>query len=137
MAAIVPVANIGRFHILRSAATTSQTDWLYSPGGFKFKFAVVRLAVTTAGTSTILTISSADPAFRDDGRILTRFTSATITAASDHEYLCGPVPTVTALADADADDAVVAPDALKDLPTLLGLGVVATGSTYTLSIEYK
>jgi hypothetical protein len=133
MAAITPFANIRKFNIVRSAVGTSQTDWLYLPEDARI--AIVRLAITTAGTNTILTISGADPNFRDDARISTLFTGATITAASDHEYQFNPAWGQAAGADSATADAVVGIPLLA--PTLMGLGVAATGSTYTLTVEYR
>jgi len=135
MAAITPVTGPIAFRVLRSAVGTSQTDWIDTP-----KWATrarIYLSVTTAGTSTALTIHDADPALRDDAQAVALFTGATITAASNHIYLLGDYPKVAEIADAAATDAIVLQDELTDLPSLLGLQIAATGSTYTLSIEYK
>lgn len=136
MAAIVPVTTPhGSLLTVRSGATTSQTDWINVPAWAKY--ADVYLTVTTAGTSTALTISSADPVLRNDSNAIALFAGATITATGEHVYLIGPYPKVAEVADAAAADAVVLQDELASLPPLLGLGVAVTGSTYTLSVHFK
>jgi hypothetical protein len=138
MAAIVPISEVfATLKVLRSAVGTSQTDWIAVPAWAK---AVrIDLAVTAAGTSTILTILDANPAFRDDTRSAVLFQGATITAASDHIYEIARgenvAPNVTADTDSATLDARVRVS--QDPPSLLGLQIATVGGpTYTLSIEF-
>ena len=135
MAAISPISGPSAFRTLRSGATTSQTDWIDTPH-WATK-AIVTLSVTTAGTSTIPTFHAADPVLRDDAQAMALFAGATITAASNHFYLLGDYPKVAEVADGAAADAIVLQDELVMIPALLGIQIVATGSTYTLSIHFK
>jgi hypothetical protein len=133
MAAISTINRVtSGLSFLRQAATTSQTDWFAVPPWAKS--IQVYLSITTAGTNTIATLHSADPILKDDVQALALFTGATITAASNHVYHIIPATIGTADADsATADADVIVP---ASLPTLFGVQVAATGSTYTFSVSF-
>jgi hypothetical protein len=137
VAAITPFTPVTPFTIVRSAVGTSQTDWILKP--VWANKAIVFLSVTAAGTSSIMTFLAADPALRDDAQVLTLFTGATITAASNHMYPIGDFGISSAeVADGAAADAIVLQDELRAIPAYLGLQMTTVGGpTYTLSIEFR
>jgi hypothetical protein len=137
MAAITAGAGSGgRFALIRQAATTSQTDWLYTPAWARY--AIVFLSITTAGTSTIPTFHAADPVLKDDAQAILLEAGAIITAASNHIYVLGHMlPSGTEIADSATLDATSYQIQYWVLPSLLGVQIAATGSTYTLSVEFR
>lgn len=134
MAAISTInAGLAGIAFSRQAATTSQTDWIAIPSWVRA--VQVYLSITTAGTSTSVNVLAADPILKDDAQVETVFASATITAATNHFYVLGPyVGNNDSTDSATADSDIVA---LSTLPTLLGLQVTATGSTYTVSVDLR
>jgi hypothetical protein len=133
MAAITPKAGApySGITVLQSAATGTTTDWLDVPKWCSL--IIVHLDITVAGTSTILTVKSANPVTRDDTRTALIFTSATVTAIGYHSYTIAPNGTV--LADsATVGTAAVAAGAI---PSLLGVTTTPTGSTYSSAIEFR
>jgi hypothetical protein len=133
MAAITPSTVSGGLKILRSAQTTTLTDWVSTPPWAQL--VIVHLRISVAGTNTILTLKAADPVARDDaaGNFITFLTSATITATGYHTYTVHPF--ATAAADQAAADAAVI--AAAPVPALLGITITPTGSTYSTYVEFR
>lgn len=134
MAAITPKAGspYPKRVPLQAAATGTTTDWLDVPDWCDA--IKVHLRVTVAGTNTILTIKEANPVSRDDGagNVITIATSATVTATGYHTYLLHP----NATAVADVAGANTAAQYAVAVPSLVGVTVTPTGSTYTTEIEF-
>lgn len=132
MAAISFTASSGRYQILWAAQGGTKTDWLAVPHWARL--AIVHLDITTAGTNTILTLKAASPTTLDDTRVITFLTSATITAATYHQYVIGDVG-ATAVADSATVSTMVT--LATALPAILGVTVTPSTSTYTSAIEFR
>jgi hypothetical protein len=132
VAAITPITGTpgGRLISLRSAATGTTTDWIDVP--IWANSFTIYLDISTAGTNTILTLKAGNPVSRDDARVITFVTSATITATGLHTYTVDP----RATAVADSATVATAVVAAAPIPALLGVTTTPTGSTYSTAIQF-
>jgi hypothetical protein len=131
MAAISFTAQKGRYQVLRSAQTTTLTDWILTPSWATS--VIIHLDISAAGTNTILTAFAGRPFNLDDARTALILTSATITAAGYHTYTIAP--NATTVADsATVGTAAVVPGAV---PSILGITTTPTGSTYSVAVEFR